>query len=307
MDPLTHALTGAAVGWAVGRTRRAMLVGAVAGLLPDLDVLIRSESDPLLAIEHHRGFTHSLVFVPIGGLLAGWRKHWKAGMLAYLTHPLLDAATTYGTQLFWPFSKYRVGLDVISIIDPVFTLFALVACIFAFRDRKRVAFGAMAMLLGWLGIGYVQRERASTVQMELARSRGDTVERAAVFPTFGNTIVWRSLYATGDVLRMDRIRVPWFGDATVDEGTRVPATTGHGRDFARFAWFSDGWVARDPNDATLIGDARYTLHDDRYTPVWGIRFTPRTQWVNRSTQRRVSLAETWAEIAGDDPDFRAIR
>jgi inner membrane protein len=293
MDPLTHALTGAAVGWAVGRSRRALVVGAVAGLLPDLDVLIRSESDPLLAIEHHRGFTHSFVFVPLGGFIAGWRKNWKTGMLAYLTHPLLDAATTYGTQLFWPFTDTRVGLDVISIIDPLFTLMALVACIAAFKERRRIVFGAMAMMMAWLCIGYVQRERATAAQMQLARSRGDTVRRAAVFPTFGNTIGWRSLYATGDVLRMDRIRAPWFREATFTTVATVPNEMRRDapsvRDLQRLAWFADGWLARDPEDPSIIGDARYSLHDDRYKPVWGIRLTPQTQWVNRSRERRVSL------------------
>ncbi|HYR28552.1 MAG TPA: metal-dependent hydrolase, partial [Thermoanaerobaculia bacterium] len=228
MDPLTHALAGAAVGSLVGG-RRGLLVGAVAGLLPDLDVLMRSDSDPLFAIEHHRGFTHSFAFVPVGGtvaaLIAG--KHGArrasilAGILAYLTHPLLDAATTYGTQLFWPLSRLRVGLDVISIVDPLFTLILLVACIAAMRSRTRIVHVALAFALAWLCLGYVQRERASAVQTRLAAARGHRVKRAAVFPTFGNNIVWRSLYATNGTLRMDRIRIPWFGTPTVADGPAV--------------------------------------------------------------------------------------
>jgi len=315
MDPLTHALAGAAAGSLVAG-RRGLAVGALAGLLPDLDVFLRSASDPLFAIEHHRGFTHSLVFVPVGGtvaaLIAG--KHGErrasilAGILAYLTHPLLDAATTYGTQLFWPFSKLRVGLDVISIVDPLFTLILLIACIAAMRSRTRVVHAALAFVLTWPCLGYVQRERASAVQMRLAASRGHRVERAAVFPTFGNTIVWRSLYATHGTLRMDRIRVPWLGAPTVANGPAVPDAMTRGvstvRDLDRLAWFSDGWLARDPQDPSIIGDARYSLHSDRYAPVWGIRFTPRTEWVDRSRTRRISPRDAWAEIVGDDPAFR---
>ena len=301
MDPLTHALAGAAVGWAAGgRTigRRAMLVGAAAGLLPDLDVLIRSAGDPLLAIEHHRGFTHSLLFVPVGGaiasLLGGGRRALLAGILAYLTHPLLDAATTYGTQLFWPFSRYRVGLDIISIIDPLFTLIVLAGCIAALRGRARLVHAALALAVVWLLLGYVQRERASAVQARLAAARGERVTRAAVFPTVGNTIVWRSLYETNGRLRMDRIRVPWLGEPGHVPGPTVPLAYRDDPDFARFAWFSDGWVAPDPADPTLIGDARYSLHPDRYAPVWGIRLNP-TRWVNRSRERRVSLKELWGD------------
>jgi inner membrane protein len=322
VDPLTHALAGAAVGWAAGGGRigrRALVVGAVAGLLPDLDVLVRSADDPLFAIEHHRGFTHSLAFVPIGGciaaLLAGRRGQRRAsiaaGILAYLSHPLLDAATTYGTQLFRPFSRMRIGLDIISIVDPVFTLIVLAACVAAFRGRTRIVHAALALTLAWLSLGFVQRERASAVQRRLAAQRGDRVERAAVFPGIGNTIVWRSLYATNGTLRMDRIRVPWLGGPSVAQGPAVPdALPRDGSmadDLHRLAWFSDGWVARDPHDPTLIGDARYSLHPDRYAPVWGIRFRPRTEWVNRSRERRVSPRQTWAEISGQDAAFRPLR
>lgn len=295
MDPVTHALTGAAVGWAVGG-RRALLVGAAAGLLPDLDVLIRSAGDPLLAIEHHRGFTHSLAFAPVGGSIAALigrdRKLIPAGILAWLSHALLDASTTYGTQLFWPFSRYRVGIDIISIIDPLFTLLVLLACIAALRNRRRLVYAGLALAVVWLALGYVQRERATAVQARLAAHRGHRVERAAVFPTIGNTIVWRSLYLTDGVIRMDRIRVPWLGGAGYVPGPSVPLAFRDDPDFARLAWFSDGWVAPDPADPALFGDARYSLHADRYKPVWGIRLNP-TWWVNRSRERRVSAAELW--------------
>ena len=47
----------------------ATLLGFLSGLAPDLDVFIRSEQDPLLALVFHRQFTHSLLFIPIGGLI----------------------------------------------------------------------------------------------------------------------------------------------------------------------------------------------------------------------------------------------
>ena len=74
MDPFTHALLGASVAqFAFGRRlpRRAWLIGAGAGLVPDLDFFIRSASDPLLNIELHRQFTHALAFIPVGGALSG--------------------------------------------------------------------------------------------------------------------------------------------------------------------------------------------------------------------------------------------
>lgn len=72
MDPLTHALLGATAAHAVlvpRLGRKAWMVGALGGLLPDADILIRSAADPLLAIEYHRHFTHAFAFIPFGGLL----------------------------------------------------------------------------------------------------------------------------------------------------------------------------------------------------------------------------------------------
>lgn len=318
MDPLTHALTGATLASLAAAPqlgRRALALGAAAGLLPDLDVLIRSNADPLLAIEHHRGFTHSLVFAIVGGLVValpfsrrGYRPAAIAAMLAWLSHALLDAATTYGTRLFWPFSRYRVGLDVISVIDPCFTLIVLIGAVAAFARRKRVAAIAMIAAVAWLALGFVQRERASAAQTRLAAARGDEVVRAAVFPTIGNTIVWRSIYETGGTFRIDRIRMPWFDDAQFATVTSVRRESETGRDFERFAWFSDGWVARAPSDPTVIGDARYSLRNDAYEPVWGIRFTAdgRTEWVDRTRGRDVSARRLWDEIRGRDPALRPL-
>ena len=113
---------------------RLTFIGALAGMAPDLDVLIRSNTDPLLFLEYHRQFTHSLLFIPLGSLLCAlvfWKTIgrginfstvWLAAFLGYLTHGLLDACTTYGTLLLWPFSDARIAWNTIAVIDPLFTL-----------------------------------------------------------------------------------------------------------------------------------------------------------------------------------------
>ena len=332
MDPLTHALAGATLAWAATGHRlgrRSLAISATAALLPDIDVLIRSAADPLLAIEHHRGFTHSLLFIPLGGLVAALpfavrldRRRWRwavlAGILAYASHTFLDAATTYGTQWFWPFSRLRVGLDVVSIIDPLFTLVCMAGLIAAWLARRRIVVVALALCVAWLAAGFVQRERAVAAQAQLASARGDRPDRGEVFPTIGNTLVWRSIYESDGILRIDRIRVPWLGDSTYAAVDAVPLTTAGAaqrdarlrRDFERFAWFSGGWTARAPNDATVIGDARYSMRTDRYEPVWGIRLRPGSDppiaWVDRSRERDPDVAQLWNEILGRDPSFRPL-
>ncbi len=73
MDPLTQSLLGGVAAQAVftGRLGRvAVLLGAVGGELADIDVVLGGLADPALPFQWHRHFTHSLIFIPIGGLLA---------------------------------------------------------------------------------------------------------------------------------------------------------------------------------------------------------------------------------------------
>ena len=167
MDPLTHSLLGASLGYAAfGRRlgRTAAGVGGLAAFVPDADIFIRSAADPLLAIEYHRHFTHSLLFAPVGAAVVAsfwlirprWRDHfaalWVCALVAYFSHALLDAATSYGTQLMWPFTDERFGWDFIAVVDPAFTLalaiavsftitftitFALLLSVAATRTRSR--------------------------------------------------------------------------------------------------------------------------------------------------------------------------
>ena len=65
MDSLTQIILGAAVGEAVAGKKlgnKAAFWGAIAGTIPDLDVLIRHFAHPIDGALWHRGFSHSIVF-----------------------------------------------------------------------------------------------------------------------------------------------------------------------------------------------------------------------------------------------------
>ncbi len=138
MDSLTQIVLGAAVGEAVlGKKvgNKAILWGAVAGTIPDLDVFLRFFTDPITSMEMHRGFSHSIlfsvIFAPIFGWLVSkihtkytdvdWKDWTKLMFFSLVTHPLLDAHTNYGTQLLWPLDV-RVAYNNIFIADPLYTL-----------------------------------------------------------------------------------------------------------------------------------------------------------------------------------------
>ena len=149
MDSLTQIVLGAAVGEAVlGKKvgNKAMLYGAIAGTIPDFDTFASHFTDTVTALEIHRGFTHSivfsLVFAPVfGWLVSRWEKtaSWKNWswlfFWGFLTHPLLDAHTTWGTQLFWPLDL-RLAYKNIFVIDPLYTLPFLVFVILAMRKKR---------------------------------------------------------------------------------------------------------------------------------------------------------------------------
>ena len=138
MDSLTQIVLGASVGEAVlGKKvgNKAILWGAIAGTIPDLDVILRSFTDEISATQMHRGFSHSIVFAVLIAPLLAWiakKIHFKLKDVSFkdwtklffwttVTHPLLDAHTTWGTQLFWPFN-YRLAYQNIFVVDPFYTL-----------------------------------------------------------------------------------------------------------------------------------------------------------------------------------------
>lgn len=154
MDSLTQATLGAAIGQAVlGKKigyKTSTVLGAIIGTVPDLDVVFVPFFSALQRISLHRGLSHSLIFCLLGAFLFAlilkkmkWTHQiryiilWVFSFLALFTHVLLDSFTTYGTQLFLPFSNLRVSFDSIGIIDPAYTLPLFVGVILSFILFKR--------------------------------------------------------------------------------------------------------------------------------------------------------------------------
>lgn len=302
MDLITQGLLGTAMSQSGARqqdVRLAAGIGFFAGIAADMDILIQSENDPLLNIEFHRHFTHSLFFVPLGALLVAlvlWpflRKRlpflrlYLFTFLGYCLSGVLDAFTSYGTHLLWPLSDVRIAWNTISVIDPVFTLILLIAGIIAFRKHASTP-ARIGLLLAtlYMSVGWIQLQRAHTLAEGLIAERSHQAQSLLVKPTLGNLVLWRSIYEFDGSLYVDAIRVGLWSDARIYPGEsikkfkfdrdldQVPASSVLAADIARFAHFSDGYLAIRPEQPNVLIDVRYSNLPMTIAPLWGIEINP---------------------------------
>ncbi len=295
MDPLSQGTVGAAFAQLTANKNniyKISAVGFLAGLAPDLDVLIQSSTDPILFLEYHRQFTHSLLFIPFGSLIVALvlfplfkrsmsiKTVYFASLLGYATHGLLDACTSYGTQLFWPFSNERVTWNNISIVDPLFTIPVLILIGIAIKMKKKVfSFFSIAWIVFYLFLGFVQYERALTAANELANERGHNPERLTLKPSFGNLILWKSIYQHNENFYVDAIRTAYSSTWCLGESVRIFDYQYHlpeldkesqqKKDIERFRWFSQDYLGYDKK-RNIVTDVRYSMIPNQISPMWGL-------------------------------------
>ena len=295
MDPVTQGAVGAAFAQTTAKKNNILLfgfIGFLAGLAPDLDALIQSSDDPILFLEYHRQFSHSLFFIPFGSLLVALfifpfvrgsislKMVYLASFLGYATHGLLDACTSYGTQLFWPFSDERVTWNNISIVDPLFTIPILILIASAIKTRKTIfSFFAIGWITFYLSLGFIQYERTLSAAMELAYSRGHNAERLTLKPSFGNLILWKSIYQHQEIYYVDAIRTVHSSTWCSGESIRMFDFQYHlpnldkdsqqAKDIERFGWFSQDYLGYDEENS-LVTDIRYSMIPNQIAPLWGL-------------------------------------
>ena len=334
MDPLTQGALGAALPQA---TRRKFHVGVagvfgfLSGMAADLDVLFQSSNDPLMYLEYHRQFTHSLVFIPIGGLLAGSVLHLLLGRrlnltfsqsavfctLGYATHGVLDAATSYGTLLLWPFSDERIAWNIISVVDPLFTL-PIIGLVLAAALKRRSSFARAALVWAmlYLTLATVQQQAALKLAHEIAESRGHAPMRIRVKPSFGNILVWKTLYEAQNRFFVDAVRAGLA--PKVFAGESIPklniardlpwlkSGSQQARDIERFRWFSDGYISQDPAQPNRIIDVRYSLVPNQLAALWSIEVarnaspTDHARFLTHRGNAPRRFGELWCLMFGRD-------
>ncbi|MFT7432982.1 MAG: inner membrane protein [Alphaproteobacteria bacterium] len=303
MDPLSQAVVGVVFSMSASKRatmRLAAFCGVVGGMAPDLDIIIRSNSDTLLALEYHRQFTHALISIPFVGLvvcLALWAifSRKKADFKLYYifttvgvaTHGLLDACTAYGTYLYWPFSFERVAWSNLSIIDPLFTIPLLVFVITAtvLRSRKLSIFSVIYAFT-YISFTFYNQNIVSAHVHKVAHDRGHKIERLFLNPTLGNSVLWRSIYRYNGRHYIDAIHsLPHYNiklisgtDVPIIEGAFVYPEIGQDNqarnDILRFEKFTSKFLYVVEGAEYTLGDLRYSSTPDSTEPLWSFNINP---------------------------------
>ncbi len=282
MDSLTQIVLGAAVGEVVlGKKvgNKAMLYGAIAGTIPDFDVFAAYFTDTVSALAIHRGFTHSIVFSVLFAPIFGWIvsryetyknfKNWSwLFFWSFVTHPILDAHTTWGTQLFWPFDL-RLAFKNIFVIDPLYTLPFLVFLILAMRQKRTsekrrfynnmgliISTSYLALTLVLKGISYTKFEAALATQ-------NITYLHIDTRPSPLNTILWSANVQTEESYLLGNYS--FFDTQPIDfdsypKNHELLGSLVEDESVKRMITITEGWYTINKKDNTLyFNDLRFGL------------------------------------------------
>lgn len=292
MDSLSQIALGSAVAIGVMGRRtavwKAATWGAIAGTLPDLDVVI-DHGDALLNMVLHRAESHALFWLTLFAPLMAWvvsrihreahlfRRWWLSLWLVLVTHPLLDAMTVYGTQLLLPFTNHPYGVGSVFIIDPAYTLPLVVGVVAALRmkDAARglrwntVGLVVSTAYLAWSVLAQAHVEQQARASL---REQGVAAERVLVTPAPFQTLLWRVVALPDDssdprfleayVSLLDGARPVRF--ATHTRGAELMAAHGQAAPVARLATFAGGFVklSATPDGQLRITDLRMGQQPD---------------------------------------------
>jgi inner membrane protein len=213
MDTISHGIAGAVFGRSLTDrpgARAALVVGAVAAMLPDLDFLYISNR--LDYLREHRGWTHSFLVMPFLALAVALVAKlfvrrarllvlWAFAAVGVTSHILFDWITSFGTMFWTPVSRARHSLDWVFILDPWFTGIVLAALLLALwkktQARRFAAAGAVLLLL-YIGFCAAMHARALAVWKRLDAPPASA--KVAVLPQFLSPFRWLGLSERPDAI-----------------------------------------------------------------------------------------------------------
>jgi inner membrane protein len=227
VDTLTHALSGALLARATAGLEKPALplgrrigIGFAVAAFPDIDV-VATWISPLAYLYHHRGVTHSLLMLPLWTVLLslifaliwrsgpGWKTYAPVVALSLAVHIAGDWITTFGTMIFAPLSDYRHGLGTTFIIDLWFTGIILGGLLLSllWRRSRWPAVAGLVVLVGYVGLQYLQLQNAVAFGERAAREQGLAQARVSALPRPVSPFNWMVIIETEDGYRYSHVNL----------------------------------------------------------------------------------------------------
>ena len=213
MDTITHLALGACIGETMlGKKagKRALLWGAMAQSVPDVDFIAGFFLDPASNLLFHRGITHSILFAVLITPVLSWpayKVHKKREGIKYrewllfflvqvLVHDLLDGFNAYGTSWFMPFNDTKYSFDVLFVADPLFSIWLAVAMVALFvfkpvyKNRKYwLRFGMLLPAIYFLYALFNKYSIHTETKAELIR-QNINYDDYFTTPVYFNNFLW---------------------------------------------------------------------------------------------------------------------
>ncbi|QUM76697.1 metal-dependent hydrolase [Moritella sp. 24] len=273
MDSVTQVVLGSAIGAAIAHKqlgRSALIIGGVLGTLPDLDVFMPA-ADAIESFTEHRSFSHSLfVLFPFAficfavlklkfksDMIANQRLFWLC-CLTLITHPILDAFTSYGTQLFWPLAIHPISIASIFVIDPLYTVPLLVGCVYLWRGTdktkaRRVNHIGLVLSSGYLLLSVlIQTQMLNKVELAL-QSKGIATDKVFISPLYPSLNWWIAIVIDDGAyydVKLNALTNSLVLSEKQDLGLGVVKVTTP--DLALLDWFTDGFIRLEDVDGRLV-------------------------------------------------------
>jgi inner membrane protein len=187
-----------------------------------------------------------------------------------LSHSLLDCFTSYGTQLFQPFSDYPVSFNSISVVDPLYTL-PFTVCIIAAAamakhkaSRKVWVWSGIVVSSAYLVFTLFHKNRADRIFQQALEENGIEYKRFTTSPTLLNNFLWQGVaegdsvfYQSSFTFLDKKPHIRQFNVLSKDQELLKPYEDG--RTVQVLKWFTRGYYS-----VLHLGHQKYQLNDLRY-------------------------------------------
>ncbi|MCS6928600.1 MAG: metal-dependent hydrolase [Saprospiraceae bacterium] len=245
-------------------------------------------------------FGHISWYILIPTLILGfwfalwlWRDYWMRDLgpvqapyrtwvllffWSIFTHPLLDCCTNFGTQLWQPFSDLRIQWNIISVVDPLYTVpFAFCLILAARLNRYQplrlyLTWAGILWSCGYLAYTYYNKQRVGLLFEQALSEQQVEYRRYMTNPTLFNNVVWYGIAEADSVYYYSMVSLndcqprfePW---STIPKNHHLLAHIPAEERAVRFLrWFSNGYYNVLPRgiagDTLQVNDLRFGLHGD---------------------------------------------